>query len=784
MKKLLEIAVLAFGASVALMGQTFTITTIAGSLPPIATAPNNLYLQAPDAVLVDPTGNIFIADTNGNRVWKVDTKGVLTAVAGTGVSGNSGDGKAATQALLSNPSGLAMDSAGNLYISDRGNNKVRKVDASGVISVYAGNGTGRFSGDGQKAATALLNGPRQLAVDANDNLYIADTGNHRIRKVNTAGIITTVAGSNTSNSFTDDNNGDGGPATQARLDSPEGVGLDGAGNLYISDTGSCSLDTDTASSSSAANCGKTTGRVRANRIRKVDTNGIITTVAGRSLTAQELARDASGNAIPKTNAGTIPYASSCGKPSFSSGNLNTCVALGDGRAATLALLATPAGIAVDKQGNIWIADRDDGRIRFYNAATGSLTSVAGAGTAGDGGSGYSASTPRPSGMALGSDGSIYFTERGTTNGLGRVRKVDPTGVISTVAGIQRSSADGPALSVALNSPIGIVGDSTGVLYVSDTANHKIRKIDTANPANATTIAGTGSSGNTADGNSAVGNRINSPQGLALDQTGLLYFAERGTGAIRTIGSDGNLKTLAGGGAIQQDPYSGPGTDLSLSNPTGVAIDTRSGDVYFSESGKHVVRRISAISHTVTTVAGQYGISGQAGDGGPATQALLNTPLGIAFDSSKGVLYIVDNGNHVVRVVGSNGIIVPLAGELGFAGRDTSTSSFGYQQRMRNPEGVAVSSKGNVYITDTRNDAIREVVAGTGVMLTVTSSADNPFGVQTINFDAGTGGDPTKAIGDPTKALLSWPRGIWVDSNENVFFADSGNGMVRELIAGK
>jgi sugar lactone lactonase YvrE len=187
---------------------------------------NGLY-----GVAVDSAGNLHIADTFHYRIRKVTPRGKITTIAGNGKKGYSGDGGKATSARLGPTFGVAADSAGNLYIADSQNHRIRKVTPAGVITTIAGNGIGGYDGDGGPAALAQISWPYGIAVDSSDN-YIADTQNHRIRKVTPDGIITTVAG--TGNEGYD---GDGGPATSAQLRWPEGIAVDSAGNLYIADTG-------------------------------------------------------------------------------------------------------------------------------------------------------------------------------------------------------------------------------------------------------------------------------------------------------------------------------------------------------------------------------------------------------------------------------------------------------------------------------------------------------------------------------------------------------------------
>ena len=279
------------------VGANGIITTVAGngtySYSGDGGAATAAELSFPFGVAVDATGNLFIADTENQRIRKVGANGIITTAAGNGYGGYSGDGGAATSAELQEPWGVAVDASGNLFIADQSNNRIRKVDTNGIITTVAGNGTGGYSGDGGAATDAELDWPYGVAVDATGNLFIADHFNNRIRKVDTNGIITTVAGNGTPGYL-----GDGGAATNAELSHPSGVAVDATGNLFIAD-------------------------YLNNRIRKVGTNGIITTVAGN---------------------GTAAYS-------------------GDGGAAANAELWQPVSVAVDATGNLFIADTSNNRIR-------------------------------------------------------------------------------------------------------------------------------------------------------------------------------------------------------------------------------------------------------------------------------------------------------------------------------------------------------------------------------------------------------------------------------------
>ena len=313
-------------------------------------AATSASLYTPYGVAFDTAGNFYIADLNNNRIRKVDKNGILTTVAGKSGSGYSGDGGTATNASLHSPANVALDTSGNLFIADSQNNRIRKVAANGIITTVAGNGSATFAGDGGSATNASLNYPNGVVFDAFGNLYIADTDNNRIRKMDTNGIITTAAGNGAGFS------GDGGLATNAILYWPHGVTFDISGNLYIADYNN-------------------------NRIRKMDTNGIITTVAGKS---------GSGYS-------------------------------GDGGTATNSTLYYPEGVSCDTFGSLYIADMDNNRIRKVDT-NGIITTVVGKGTAGysgDGGTPTNASLYHPFGVTCDTSGNLYIAD--TVNA--RIRKV-------------------------------------------------------------------------------------------------------------------------------------------------------------------------------------------------------------------------------------------------------------------------------------------------------------------------------------------------------------------------
>ncbi len=305
-------------------------------------------IKAPRNLAVDRAGNYFFSDSLNNVIRKVDAAGIISTYVGTGTGGYSGDGGPAREAKVSNPLGIATDQAGNLYIADQYNHVIRKVDTTGVITTVAGKGTSGFSGDGGRATLAQLNGPNDVTVDSAGNLFISDAANNRIRKVDTGGNISTVAGDGTGSY-----GGDGGPATSAQIRIPTGVAVDSAGNLFIADV------------------------FYNYRIRKVDTTGVISTYAGNGTlgysndvgqatsaplsATNDLTVDSAGNLFfPEY--GRIRKVDTSGVISIVAGDNRNDIRLGDGGPATSASLS-PSDVAINGLGNLLIADKGNDRIR-------------------------------------------------------------------------------------------------------------------------------------------------------------------------------------------------------------------------------------------------------------------------------------------------------------------------------------------------------------------------------------------------------------------------------------
>ena len=540
-------------------------------------------LGKPSGVAVDASGNLFIADTVNQRIRKV-SGGIITTAAGNGIAGYNGDNLAATSAGLNYPTGVAVDASGNLYIVDSNNNRIRMV-SGGIITTVAGNGAAGYNGDNIAATSAACN-PTDVAVDFSGNLFIADQGNQRIRKVS-GGIITTVAGNGTAYY-----NGDNITAVGAELNNPSGVAVDGNGNLFIADTynyrirkvsggiittvagnGEGYFYGDNVAASSAELGSPTSVAVDANgnlfiadsvnnRIREVS-GGIITTVAGNGTPGyadnvaatgpvlnypRGVAVDASGNLfIADGNNGRIRKVS---------GGIITTVAGGgtsnlDNIPATSAGLS-PYGVAVDASGNLFIADYGNNRIREVSG--GIITTVAGNGNApvyvlgvfspdynGDNIPATSAALAHPSGIALDANGNLFIAD--SVNN--RIRKVS-AGIITTVAGdgtgpsglgisIPNYNGDNIlATSAALDNPSGIAVDASGNLFIADYYNQRIRKVSGGI---ITTVAGNSASGYNGDNIAATSATLNNPSGVAVDTSGNVFVADTANNRLRKLTPD-------------------------------------------------------------------------------------------------------------------------------------------------------------------------------------------------------------------------------------------------------
>ncbi len=694
MKKVILHTIAAFASFISITNAQ-TITTIAGtgfrSFGGDGGAATAARLDFPGQPAIDTNGNVFIPDYGNNRIRKVTPSGVITTIAGSGASGYvasgsfSGDGGPASAAQFYAPNSLAIDKRGNLFVSDAGNARIRKIDASGTVSTIAGTGSFTISGDGGPATDAGIGSARSIATDKNGSVIFSDDINSLIRKIDTNGIITTIAGTGTGGY-----SGDGGPATAADLNSPQQVATDTSGNVYIAD---------------GIN----------NRIRKISPAGIITTVAGT------------------------------GTGAFS----------GDGGQATDAELSGAPGVTADNQGNIYICDYDNKRIRKV-AASGIINTIAGNGVSvysGDGGPATAAGIYIPQSIVTDKHHNLYLS---FAEGVDGIRKIDSAGVISNFAGCGTSGLGdgGPASSAQIDHPSAIVTDITGNMYVSEYLGNTIRKIDTAG--GIITIAGNRKIGFSGDGGAATQAQIYLPYDVAVDFAGNFYVSDPYNFTVRKISGAGVITRVAGNGTAGYTGDGGPATAASIVFNSHLAVD-RYGNIYICGGRSYRIRKINS-SGIISTIAGT-GSLGFSGDGGAATAAQLGFTEGITADLY-GNIYFTDGDR--IRKIDTSGVIHTIAGTgtWGYTGDGAAATL----AQIATPMGIFVDPGNNVYFSSVASQVVRRINSS-GIITTVAGNGSFGF--------SGDGGPATVA------SLFS-PHGLTADASGNIYFADMNNDRIRKI----
>lgn len=699
-----------------------TVTTIAGTGNyGLANGPGASAMFAfPSALAVGPDDNVYVADTYNHRICKLTRPALaggswtVTTLAGTGTAGFV-EGTGAI-ARFHQPYGLTLDAAGNVYVADALNHRIRKVTPAGSVSTYAGSGIAGFL-DSPDAGAACFDTPESV-VFSGGNLFVADTLNHRIRRISTvadlAGTVATFAGSGVAG-FKDDN------GTAAKFNTPSGLAADGGGNLYVADE-------------------------QNHRIRKITATGKVTTVAGT------------------------------GSAALVNGN------------STIARFNSPTGVLVALDGTLVVADAQNHVLRrtIVDPLAVASTLVTGSENA----SGVQVSAVLDV-VALGLDpGTTYYfrwrsSTTGTTQPLGQSfflydfpavvtepasnliptsarlnASVDPrlsrTGVVFTystdpdllpphkvttpagtgVAGF----ANGNGSAARFSKPSGVVMDTNGDAIVADSENHRIRRITAAGEV--TTFAGTGVAG-FANGNGGTA-QFEHPAGIAIDSGGNFYVADKSNHRIRRITPAGEVSTFAGSGVAGF--ADGAAATAKFLYPAGVAVDADD-NVYVADSGNHRIRKITATSGTVTTLAG----SGTAGFGdGAAAGAQFSSPQALAVGAT-GLVVLADTGNQRIRVIDS-GNVYTLAG----SGAEGFLDGPGTSAQFASPTGIAIDGDGVAYVADGGNHRIRRI-ATDGQVSTFAGS-----GI------AGLEDSPAVGLYPVTACQFASPAGIAVDGSGGWF----------------
>ena len=614
-------------------------------------------------------GDLIVADYHAHCIWRIDDEGILHRLAGDGVPGSSGDGGQALDARFFHPHDLNQDAEGNLFMSDLGNDTIRRIDAeTGVITRVAGTGKRGRGGDGGPAVEAELDCTCGIAIDKDGNVFLSSEWMNNIRRVDAkTGIIETVFGQIARHYPTEQGesrpfagpglslggyHGDGGPAADAGFYHPEHLAFDSKGDLHVCDNSN-------------------------DRIRKIDMkSGTITTVLGNGVRASN----------------------------------------GDGGPAVEASTLMPDALCFDASDNLYVGEKYGFRVRKVDAATGIVSTLVGNGVPGFGEEGLHGSQTAcnscEAGIYADPDGTVFWGDCS-----GRLRRCDgQTGIVTTVLG-GTSVHDGETADHAfLSGPGGLSVSPDGKIYIADTWNQRIRCID-PDTGIIETVAGTGARAYGGADGPATEAYLGNPYDVSVDSRGRVVIADTRHGHVRRIEEDATIRGIAGAVFLWDKGDGGPANSACLIAVQSVAHDADD-NIFIGDLGAGRIRRVDQVTGLIETVAGN-GTVGYSGDGGDARSARIGGPQSICFDG-EGDMYFADAICHVVRRIGRNGIISTLAGtgESGYSPDGTVASA----ARLEVPYGVAISAAGQVYFSDTGNNCVRRIRSD-GTLETVAGSRE-------------------------------------------------------------
>ena len=691
-----------------------TLTTIAGVGYTDGIPAKEADAGWPMGVARRPDGDLVVVDYQAHRIWRIDTEGILHTLAGTGIAGNSGDGGPASQARLRNPHDLFQDAQGNLYFSDLGNYTIRRIDYhSGIIERVAGSGKRGRGGDGGPATEAELDCTCGIAVDAQGNIFLTDEWAGNVRRIHAkTGIIETIAGQNARHYPSEQGasrpaagpglslmgyHGDGGPASQAAFYHPEHLALDSQENLYICDnsndrirkidrqTGIITTVLGNGQRASNGDGGPATeastlmpdaicldghdnlyvGEKYGFRVRKIDAQtGFVTTLVGtgepgfgeEGLPGSQTTCNSCEAGIWADDDGSVYWGDCSGRTRRYDGltGIVTTVLGGtsvhDGETADKAFLNGPGGLSLSPNGQLYIADVWNQRIRALDLTNGIMRTVAGNGArayGGDNGPATAAYLGNPHDVSVDSHGRAVIAD----SRHGHVRRIDLDGIIRNIAGaaFQWDKGDGgPANCACLMNVFCVAHDANDNIYIGDAQAGRIRRVDRETGI-INTVAGCGMPGYSGDNGPAIQAKIGAPTALRFDAAGNLYFSDANYHVIRKVDMSGIITTIAGNGTPGFSPDNTAALQANLNTPSGLAV-TPAGQIYFSDALNHRVRRINA-DGCLTTVAGSD-TPGDAGDNGPGTTAQLNEPHGLCLWGNDR-LFISDRDNNRIKVLKLN-----------------------------------------------------------------------------------------------------------------------------------
>jgi len=753
----------------------------------------------PIGLTVDKNGNVFVADSYNNRIRKITKDGNVVTIAGNGNSGsNNGTGLNAT---FNFPTGIVIDTMGNLFVADSYNYKIRKIDTAGVVSTFAGNYWGSVDGIGEAAS---FDAPGSIAIDRSGNLYVTDWEGNKVRKITPGGVVSTLAGSGATGSAD-------GQGTNASFNYPTGIAVDSKGNLWIADNGN-------------------------NKIRMITPTGLVSTAAGTGRF---------GLIDGESNVATFKYPNGIGIDSkdgvFVTDANNYCIRLiynGNYYVSP----ALPSGLNIDtKTGTLYgmpstgssmtnysiIASNAGGNdtafisIAVKGKPTTSTLAVQSVSASSANVHGCLLNVGYPTATLCGTcwnksgepfltdsiqnsytrmeagvfdvllknlaPGTTYYVRTFATNSYGtsygevlkfttleiapKIQYVSsqiysvnteimplvptigggaPTAFlnVSTLSGNgTKSSVDGLLFSASYSNPSGIAIDVQGNIFIADAGTHKIRKISTDGMV--TTFAGSGFAGS-ADGKGNAAS-FNTPRGIAIDAQGNVFVADTYNQKIRKISKEGDVTTLAGSGSSGKSL--GIGAAASFYNPTGVAVDT-SGNVYVADKSNHRICKINSAGN-VTTLAGN-GLAGSSD--GKGLNAYFYQPSGVTVDV-RGNVYVADYGNNKIRKITPDSIVTTIAGQ-DYSGQ---TDGIGSNASFYYPIALSLDSIGNLYVVESSYGKVRKITP---------SGEVTSYAGQSWNFGF--------LDGISTNALFNMPSGIALDKAGIVYVADYGNNRIRKI----
>ena len=631
------------------------ITTIAGVSIRDGIPARDADAGWPLGVVRRPDGDLIVIDYYAHSIWRIDADGILHRLAGDGVPGNSGDGGPALEARFYHPHDLNQDAKGNLYLSDLGNDTIRRIDVeTGIITRVAGSGRRGRGGDGGPAVEAELDCTCGVAIDKAGNLFLSSEWMNNIRRVDAkTGIIETVYGLSARHYPSEEGesrpfsgpdlslmgyHGDGGPAAEASFRHPEHLAFDSKGDLHVCDNSN-------------------------DRIRKIEVqSGMMSTVLGNGQRASN----------------------------------------GDGGPAVEASTLMPDALCFDAHDNLYVGEKYGFRVRRVDAASGIVTTLVGTGVPGFGEEGLPGSETHcnscEAGIWADADGTVFWGDCS-----GRLRRFDgETGIVTTALGGTGVHDGETADHAFLCGPGGLSVAPDGKIYIADTWNQRIRCIDPETGI-IETVAGNGARAYGGDGGPATEAYLGNPYDVSVDSRGRVVIADTRHGHVRRIEEDGTIRGIAGAVFLWDKGDGGPANCACLMAVESVAHDTND-NIYIGDAGVGRIRKVDNATGLIETVAGN-GTVGYSGDGGDARAARIGGPQSICFDEA-GSMYFADAKCHVVRKVDANGIISTMAGtgELGHSADGTIATA----ARLEVPYGVAVSAEGQVYFSDTGNNCVRRI----------------------------------------------------------------------------